>query len=128
MEDRQTTHAEWINNTRNIIKTHPGGFVMARTAIQSDKAKDKAAKLSYVVRGPFQSFRDIGCGNYIVRKMNKPDNPELNFMSDNFYILPTFLKPCEQIDISDTRYLNQSHAPIVNPLNKDLNIELYNEK
>ena len=49
-------------------------------------------------------------------------------MSDNLYILPPSLKPCEPMDRSDTRYLNQSHTHIVNPLKKQLNIELYNEK
>ena len=49
-------------------------------------------------------------------------------MSDDLYILPLSLKPYEHVDGSDTRYLNQSHAPIVNPLKKPLNIELYNEK
>ena len=49
-------------------------------------------------------------------------------MSDNLYILPPSLKPCEPVDGSDTRYLNQTHVPIVNPLQKPLSIELYNEK
>ena len=59
--------------------------------------------------------------------MNKPDSPELNFMSENLYVLLLSLKPCEPIDSSDTLYLNQSHAPIVNPL-KNINFKLYNEK
>ena len=49
-------------------------------------------------------------------------------MSEDLYILPPSLKPCEPVDGSDTRYLNQTHAPIVNPLHKPLSIELYNEK
>ena len=49
-------------------------------------------------------------------------------MSEDLYILPPSLKPCEPVDGSDTRYLNQTHAPIVNLLQKPLSIELYNEK
>ena len=37
------------------------------------------------------------------------------------------LKPCEPVDSSDTRYLNQLYSPIVNSLRKALRIELYNE-
>jgi len=49
-------------------------------------------------------------------------------MSENLYILPPYLRPCEPVDGSDTRYQNQTHAPIINPLKKPLSIELYNEK
>ena len=79
---------------------------MARTFIQSDKVKDKVARLRYAVRGPFQIVRGIGCGRYIVRKLNKLRSPELKFMSEHLNILPPSLKPCEPVDISDTCYLN----------------------
>ena len=104
----------------------PGDLVMARAAVQSDKSKDKVAKLSYVVRGPFQIKRGSGWGGYIVRKLTKPDSSELKFMSEDVYTLPPSLKPCEPVDGLDTRYLNQTHAPIVNPLYRPLSIELYN--
>ena len=80
------------------------------------KAKDKVSKVSYVVQGLFQIVRGTRRGSYIVRKMNKPDSTELRFMSEDLYILPPSLKPCEPIDSSDNRYLNQSHALVVNPL------------
>ena len=54
IEDRRDTHAERINHSRNIVSMQPGDLVMARTAVQSAKSKDKVAKLSYAVRGPFQ--------------------------------------------------------------------------
>ena len=94
----------------------PGNLVMARTAVQSDKSKDKVAKLSYVVRGPFYIIRGTGRGGYIVRKLNKPDSTEFKFMSEDLYVLSPSLKPCKPVDSSDTIYLNQTHAPIVNPL------------
>ena len=49
-------------------------------------------------------------------------------MSEYLCILPASLKPREPVDSSDTRYLNQSHVPIINLLKKPLSIELYNEK
>ena len=74
---------------------NPGDIVMTRTAIQSDKATNKVAKLCYAVRRPFQSIRGTGLGSYIVRKLNKPDSPEFKFLSEDLYILPPSLKPCE---------------------------------
>ena len=68
-----------------------------------------------------------GHGSYLVRKLYKPDSPELKTMATDFYSLPSSLKLCEPIDSLDIRFLNQSHPPIVNPLSKLLNMELYNE-
>ena len=101
---------------------------MARTAIQSDLTKNKVARLMYSVRGSFQIIRKTGLGSYFVRKLNKPDSPELKFMAPDLYPLPPSLKPCEPVDSTDTRYLNQTHAPLVNPLKKFLHVERYNEK
>ena len=88
---------------------------MARTAIQSDISKYKVAKVSYSFRGSFQIIRSTWFGIYFVRKLNKPDSPKLKFMTYDLYPLPLSLKPCEPIDSTDTRYLNQMHAPLVNP-------------
>ena len=128
IEDRPTAHAERINNSKNLVMLKTGDIVMARTAIQSDLIKNNVAKLSYSVRGPFQIIRKTGLGSYFVRKLNKLDSPELNFMARDLYSLPSSLRPCEQVDSTDTRYLNQTHAPLVNPLKRSLHIELYNEK
>ena len=116
VEYRQTSHAERVNNNRNIVTMHPGDISMARTAIQSNKTTNKVAKLCYVVCGPFQIVRGTGRGSYIVQKLKKPNSPEFKFMSEDLYILPPSLKPCEPVDDSDTRYLNHSYVPIVDPL------------
>ena len=79
---------------------------MARTTIQSDPSKNKVAKLSYSVRGPFQIIRKTGLGSHFVRKLHKPDSPELKLMAHDLYPLPPSLKPCEPVDSTDTRYLN----------------------
>ena len=82
----------------------------------------------YTVRDTFLIIFGTGRGGYIVRKLNKPDKSEFNFISEDLYVLPSSLKTYELMDGSDIRYLNHSHVPIVNPLKKPLNIELYNEK
>ena len=91
---------------------------MARTVLQIDLSKNKVAKLSYSVRGTYQILRNTGLGIYFVRKLNKPDSPELKFMAHDLYPLPPSLKPCKPIDSTDARYLNQNHTPLVNPLKK----------
>ena len=122
IEDCRTAHAECINNTKTLVILKAGDIVMARTAIQSDLSKNKVAKLSYSVRGSYQILR------YFVRKLNKYDSPNLKFMAHILYPLPPSLIPCEPIDSTDTRYLNQTYAPLVNPLKKALHVEMYNEK
>ena len=102
IEDRRTAHAERINNSRNPVVLQAGDIVMARTAIQSNLIKNKVAKLSYSVRGPYQIVRHTGFGSYYVRKLNKPDSPEFKFMVYDLYPLPPSLKPCEPVDTTDS--------------------------
>ena len=108
IEDRRTAHAERINNNRNIVLLQPDDIVMARTSVQSNKQREKVAKLTYAVRGPYQIIRTTGHGSYFVRKLHRPDSPELKFMAYDLYPLPPSLKPCESIETIDKRYLNLS--------------------
>ena len=127
IEDRQNMHAERVNNNKNIVELIVGDIVMARTSIQSDPTTNKVAKLSSQARGSFRIVKCTGHGSCLVRKLFKSDSPELKFMAIDFYPLLSSLKPCEPLDSSDIRYLNHSYSPIVNPLSKPLNIELYND-
>ena len=77
IEDRRTAHAEHINNNCNVIFLEPDDIVMARTAIQRDKQKEKVAKLCYAVKGPCQIIRTTGHGGYFVRKLYTPDIPKI---------------------------------------------------
>ena len=97
---------------------NPSDIVMDRTDFQSNKSKDKVAKLH---------IKATCRGRYIVRKLNRPDSPDLKYLSHILYILPP-LKPYKPVDSSDTRYLNQSHTTIVNPFKEAISIELYNKK
>ena len=73
-----------------------GDIVIARTAIQNDLSKNKVAKLSYSVRGPFQIIHNTGLGSYFVRKLNKPDIPDLKFMARDLYRFPCLLNRVNQ--------------------------------
>ena len=101
---------------------------MTRTAIRSDLSKNKVATLSYSVRGPFQIIRKTGLGSYFVWKLNKPDSTEIKFIVRDLHPLPPSLKPRIPIDSTNIRYLNHTHAPLVNPLKRSLHIKLYNKK
>ena len=90
--------------------------------------KQPSKKLFYKVRGPYQIIYTTGHGIYFVRKLNMPNSPELKFMAYDLYLLLPSLKPCETVDTTYTQYMDQSHAPIINPLKKALRIELYNTK
>ena len=49
-------------------------------------------------------------------------------MTYDSYPLPPSLKSCKFVDTIYTRYRNQTHTPLVNPLEKALHIEFYNDK
>ena len=61
-----------------------------------------------------------------MRKLHEPDSFKLKFMVYDLYHLPRSLKLYDLIDNTDTRYLNQPYAPLINPLEKVLYIELFN--
>ena len=106
IEDCRTTHAEHINNFRNLVVLHAGDIVMARTAIQSDHFKNKVTRLSYSIQCSYQIIRNTWFDSYFVRKFDKPDSPELKFMAYDLYPLPSSLQPREPIDTINTSYLN----------------------
>ena len=81
MEDRRTTHAERIDNTRNLIVLKPGDIVMDRTAIQRNKKREKVAKSTYTVRDPYKIILTTDHGSCFVRKLHRPDCLELKCMT-----------------------------------------------
>ena len=123
IENRRTTRAERVNNNINLVILKPGNIFMVRTAIKSDKKKEKFVKVYYVVRGPYQILRNTGHGSYFVKKLHILDSPELKCMSYDLCRLPSSLKPCEPVDTTDTRYINKFHDPLTKPLTKALHIE-----
>ena len=76
---------------------------MVTTSIQSYASTNKVAKLSYQGRGSFHIVQCTGRGIYLVRKLYKPDSPELKLMAKDLYPLSPFLNPCEHVDSSGIR-------------------------
>ena len=49
-------------------------------------------------------------------------------MAEDLYLLPSKLLACKPVDETDARYLNLSHCPIIKPLEKILDISMYDNK
>ena len=84
--------------------------------------------MCYAVQNPYAIIRNTGHGSYYVKKLNKLSSTEFEFMAYDLYSFLQYLKPYKPVDTVYTCYLNQTNTPLVNPLKKLLNIEIYNEK
>ena len=126
VEDRRLAHAERANESRNPFVYDVGDRVMATVQVQSEASRGKVAKLSYQRRGPFEIISRLGHGAYELRSLSRPNAAPLKFHSSSISPLPPGLLPCDPIDTSDLRYLNQDSTPSANPL-RSLDIQLYND-
>ena len=64
---------------------------------------------------------------YLVAHYGKESSATRKYKGCELYLLPPSIFPHNPVDTMDQRYLNFSHAPIVSPLKKSLQIELYND-
>ena len=46
----------------------------------------------------FQNLRYIGQGSYIVQRYGKPLSSEVKYITEDLYLLPSKLLPCELVD------------------------------
>ena len=127
IEERREYHRHRANDTKTATKFKVGDVVKAHVAVTSNAAKNVVKKLSYQAKGPFIVVEDLGHDSYSVRRYNKPDSATRKYKSHDLFLLPPFLFPHEEVDTMDVRYLNYSHAPVPSPLQRPLNIELYND-
>ena len=100
---------------------------MARIEVQSGTDKDCVSKLSYQVTGSVCIVYHTGRVCYCVKRLSNPRSSKMKYMVEDLYTLSTSLLPCEQIDGRDTRYLNHSRQPTINPLKNSLDGMLYND-
>ena len=124
-EERRTYHRERVNETRSQQLFAKDDIVMVRVQVQSNIEADRVAKLSYRLRGPYSIISTLGNGAYLLQKVNQPNAPKLKYHTQDISLLPPAIRPVETLDGPDTRYLNQSHAPIPNPLKTAFKIDLY---
>jgi hypothetical protein len=100
---------------------------MVRVAVQSKLAKQRVAKLTYQLRGPYEIVDILEHGAYNLRKFGKPESAKLKYHAEDISMLPPAIRPVEPLDGPDLRYLNNAHAPIPHPLKQAFDIKLYND-
>ena len=69
---------------------------------------------------------DICHSSYLVRRYGNPNSSLCNYMTQDVYILPPTILPCEHLDTPDMRYLNSDFAPKHHPFVNALDVERYN--
>ncbi|MGH7955061.1 MAG: hypothetical protein ACREOZ_03790 [Gloeomargaritales cyanobacterium] len=127
VEDRRTAHRERVNSGRTRVEYQVGDLVTARIQVQSRAADGRSSKLLYKARGPFEIVEVVGHGSYRLKSFGRPDAATRVHHSEDLFLLPPSLRPCDPLDTPDLRFLNHSHAPSLHPLKKVLDIDLYNE-
>ena len=100
----------------------------AHVQVHSNSAKGIVGNILYQGRGTFQIKEVLEANSYLVQRYNDPDGPTRKYKGSELYMLPPSIFPNNPVDTVDQRYLNFHHAPIAFPLERSLQIELYNEK
>ena len=96
--------------------------VKAHIQVNSVASKDVVDKLSYRAKGPFISTSDLGNNSFAVQSYNTPNSATYKYKNTELYLLPPALFLSQLLDIIDQRYLNSTHAPIVNPIKISIKI------
>ena len=100
VEDRRLIHRERVKEKRHLVKYSPGDIVMAKVAVQSKKSAGRVAKLVYQSKGPFVVVETTGFSSYQVRRYGKPNSALRKFMTEDLYMLPPAIMPCEKLRYS----------------------------
>ena len=98
MNNRRTVHRERSNEKRHLIQFEIGDVVMARFEVQSKKDKKIVAKLVYQTREPYVIVSKASLGTYNCRKYGKPEGAIKKFRTEDLYLLPPTVYPCEPVD------------------------------
>jgi hypothetical protein len=127
VQERRERHRDRHNKDKVQPQFKLGDVVKAHVQVSSNKSTGEVKKLSYQARGPFQITACLGHNSYKVRRYNEPNSATRKYKATELYLLPPTIFPAEPLDTMDQRFYNYEHAPIVSPLKKALDIELYNE-
>ena len=85
-------------------------------------------KLSYRAKGSYIITKDLGNNPFKVQRYSDESSATRKYKNTELYLLPPALFPSVILDTMDQRYLDCNNSPIVSPLLKLMQIELYNEK
>ena len=70
--------------------------------------------------------KGTGFSACMVRRHSKLNIVLRKFMTEDLYMLPPAILPCEHLDTPDIQYLNGDFAPIKHPFDNTADIESYN--
>jgi hypothetical protein len=128
LEEKRMIQREKINEGRHVIQYKVNDVVTVIVQVQSDASRGRVMKMMYTSKGPFAVMSSLHNGSYMLQRWNKPDSALLKYHSSDMYLLPAGLQPSDPLDTPDLRYLNSSHGIIVNPLQPNLDIKMFNEE
>jgi hypothetical protein len=128
LEEKRMIQREKINEGRHVIQYKVNDVVSVRVQVQSDASRGRVLKMMYTSKGPFVLMSSLHNGSYMLQRWNKPDLALLKYHSSDMYLLPDGLQPSDPLDTPYLGYLNSSHDIIVNPLQPNLDINMFNEE
>ena len=128
IDDRRTSHRLRHNEGKSPSSLKVGDVVKAHVQVQSNAERGIVGKLAYRARGPFLITKDLGGGSFHVQLYGDSSAPLRKYKNTELYLLPPVMFPSEVLDTVDQRFLDYEHAPVVSPLLKPMQIELYNDK
>jgi len=126
IEDRRSMHRERVNENRHLVTYEPGDVVMGRIAVQSKSTKGIVGKLVFQTRGPFVIIEKTQGSSYTVRAYGIDNGHTQKFQTEDLYLLPKEILPCEHLDLPDMRYMNFDFAPTNHPFGKAFDVTGYN--
>ena len=100
----------------------------AHGQINSVASKGVVSKLSYDAKGSVTITIDLGNNSFEVQQYDDPSSSKRKYKNTELYLLPSALFPSQPLDTVNQRYLNSTHASIVDPLKQLMRIEIYNKK
>ena len=128
IQERRDTHRDRHNSDKRLCDLKIGDVVKAHVQVNSVASKGVVGKLSYRAKGPFVITKDLGHNSFEVQSYDDPSSSNRKYKNTKLYLLPPALFLSHPLDTIDQRYLDSTHAPIVNPLKKSMKIDLYNDK
>ena len=128
IDERRQAHRDRHNKGKALCTLKVGDVVKAHVQVQSRADTGIVGKLAYRARGPFIIVKDLGNNSFEVQRYGNTDSAVRKYKNTELYLLPPALFPSEVLDTIDQRYLDCNNSPIVSPLLKPMQIELYNDK
>ena len=90
-------------------------------------SKAMVSKLRYRAKMPFFITSNLWNNSFIVQSYDALNSDTRKYKKMELYLLHLALFPSQPLDIFYKGYLNNTHAPILNPFKRSMKIELHNK-